>query len=348
MMFCCEKCFKDSHIKRLFKDIKQKGKCDCCHSDDVSIISLDQDSDIMNCLLELLDIYKPSGKIRGKHVEESLFDDWNIFSINKAQIKKLIRKVCIGRKVNSDILSNYVIIPQLHDKDFLSEYSVTGGLSWSEFADYIKNVNRFHIDFNAVEFSSYLSSLVNVFPKGTVFYRGRIAKTKSGYNTDEMMAPKDYRPPGRVNPEGMLVLYLALEPQTVLYEIRANMYDFISIGKFEAQRDIRIVNISGFDDISPFDYIGGIEKYVANFKIFQDMAREIARPLRKHDSSLEYLPTQYITEFIKREKYDGVGYKSTISNNGTNVALFDETLVKCVDVKTKEVTNIEYKMSYNK
>ncbi|WP_074572394.1 RES family NAD+ phosphorylase [Selenomonas ruminantium] len=75
------------------------------------------------------------------------------------------------------------------------------------------------------------------------------------------------------------------------------------------------------------------------------MAREISKPQRRNDSKVEYLPTQFIAEFIKGEKYDGVGYRSTISDKGINIALFDEGLVECIDVNTVEISSIEYKIS---
>jgi len=77
-------------------------------------------------------------------------------------------------------------------------------------------------------------------------------------------------------------------------------------------------------------------------KVFQDIAAEIAKPLRRSDSPLEYLPTQYIAEFIKSKKYDGVEFASTIRQGGYNLAVFDESLFECVDVETVEVSEVLY------
>ena len=257
--------------------------------------------------------------------------------------RKFLKTVHESHQLKEKILWQKVIIPEVYDEDFLSEHSITGGMSWKEFADYIKNVNRFHTNFNSSEFASYLSALATTYKKDTVFYRGRIAKDSKGYKTDEMMAPpKERRTAGRINPEGMLALYMSLDPETILYEIRANVYDYITIGKMVAKKKFRVVDLSKLEKISPFDYGGEIENFAVNFNIFQDMAREISKPLRRNDSQLEYLPTQFITEFIKGEKYDGVAYRSTISDSGINIALFDESLVECLAVDTVEVASIEY------
>jgi hypothetical protein len=100
--------------------------------------------------------------------------------------------------------------------------------------------------------------------------------------------------------------------------------------------------LSGISGTSPFLYQGELEKYAANRIVFQEIAIEIAKPLRRSDSPIEYLPTQYISEFIKSQSYDGVEYASTLREGGYNVAIFDETLFECVGVNTIEVTKIQY------
>lgn len=346
MRYCCHNCFHDGNIKRIIEQEGIIGDCSFCLSKDVKVIDITKENKVTNHIVELLDIYETSNSTEGTNIEESLKNDWNIFKIDKEMVRKLIEILSKNNIINDSVLVNRVIIPQLYDEDFLSEYSITRGLSWGDFSEYIKNINRFHTKFNPGEFSSYLSMLVRKHEEGSHFYRARIAKNKIGYDKTEMKAPpKGRRSAGRINPEGMLALYLSLDQKTVLYEIRANMYDYVSIGEFVAQRDLRIVDLSQFECISPFDYGGALEKFAVNFKIFQDMAREISKPLRRNDSQLEYLPTQFITEYIKSEKYDGVAYRSTISNDGINIALFDEDIVDCIDVKTVEVNHIEYRTS---
>lgn len=346
MMYCCHDCFCDENIRRIIEQEGFLGDCCFCLSKGVKVIDITKENKVTNQIIGLLDIYEMSNSSESRSIEDSLKDDWNIFKIDKKKVRRLIEILSKNKIINDDILSSRVIIPQLYDEEFLSEYSITRGLSWGDFSDYIKNVNRFHTKFNPEEFSSYLSMLVRKHKEGSHFYRARIAKNKTGYDKAEMKAPpKGCRSAGRINPEGMLALYLSLDEKTVLYEIRANMYDYVSIGEFVAKRDLRIVDLSQFEYISPFDYGGALEKFAVNFKVFQDMAREISKPLRRNDSQLEYLPTQFITEYIKSEKYDGVAYRSTISNDGINIALFNEDIVDCIDVKTVEINYIEYRTS---
>ena len=140
-------------------------------------------------------------------------------------------------------------------------------------------------------------------------------------------------------------LYLSSDCETVLHEVRATTHDYITIGEFRLQRDIEVVNLSGFSNTSPFLYQGEIEKYAANRKVFQEIALELAKPLRRNDSPLEYLPTQYIAEFIKSQGYDGVEYASTLRQGGHNLAVFNEELFECTSVNTIEISKIVYNTS---
>lgn len=45
--------------------------------------------------------------------------------------------------------------------------------------------------------------------------------------------------------------------------------------------------------------------WVLSIKRLTELSKEIAKPLRRSDSTLEYLPTQYISEFVKSQGYDG-------------------------------------------
>jgi hypothetical protein len=87
-----------------------------------------------------------------------------------------------------------------------------------------------------------------------------------------------------------------------------------------------------------------LERFAINRKVFQDIAAEIAKPLRRSDSPLEYLPTQYIAEFIKSQGFDGVEYASSLKQGGCNLAIFDENLFECVSVLAAEVSEIHYQL----
>ena len=345
-MRCCVECFKDVHIRNTIEKQGLVGDCDYCSHKNVAVYDISTTPNpLSDTIIGLIQIYAVSSSPEAKLLKISLHDDWDIFSAGTSMIQTLVTDLCGSViSLDSDIFTKNVAITQLLDDDFMNEFGVVRGLRWEQFAESIKHNNRFHSGmFNADAFASFLSILVKQYPVGTELYRGRITNNRIGFSKDEMSSPPiGNRLAGRINPEGICVLYLSSDDKTVLNEIRANTFDYISIGKFKSRKDVKIVNLSGISGTSPFLFQGELEKYAANRKVFREIAIEIAKPLRRNDSTIEYLPTQYIAEFIKSQGYDGVEYASTLREGGYNIAIFDETLFECVSVNTIEVTKVQY------
>jgi hypothetical protein len=345
-MKCCIECFKDIHIRNAIEKQGVVGDCDYCANKNVAVYDVSAKPNLIaDAIIGLVQIYSVSDLAEAKTLNEALHDDWDIFSAGAATIQTLVVDLCRSfMSSDSDIFKKHVIIAQLRDEDFLNEYGVVRGLSWEQFAESIKHENRFHSGmFNADAFASFLSIIAKTYPSGTEFFRARITHSRSGFTSDEMKAPpRGSRSAGRINPEGIGVLYLSSDNKTVLNEVRANTFDYVTIGTFKLLKDIKVVNLSGISETSPFLYQGELEKYAANRNVFHEIAIEIAKPLRRSDSPIEYLPTQYISEFIKSQGYDGVEYASTLREGGYNVAIFDEKQFECVSVNTIEVTKIQY------
>jgi hypothetical protein len=244
----------------------------------------------------------------------------------------------------SEIFTKNVNIQSLTDDDFLDKCGIVRGQAWQRFSDSIKYENRFHTGlFNSDAFASFLPIIAKTYPKETNLFRVRISSEDRGFPESKRgPPPKKFSVAGRVNPEGIGILYLSSDCMTALNEVRANAFDFVTIGEFKAVKDISVINISGLSTSSPFLYEDELEKYAANRKVFQDISLEIAKPLRRIDSPIEYLPTQYIAEYIKSKNFNGVEYASTLREGGYNLAIFDEKLFKCIKVKTVEISKIMY------
>ena len=347
MTYCCEKCFKDAHIIKTIRQNGTLGNCDFCSSKNIPVIDISYSNPVSDMMIKLVQAYSVSEEENAKPIKEALRDDWDIFNGGCEVILALVKSLC-SKEISEkdDIFTKKVIISQMYDEDFQHEFGLLRGLSWGEFSEYIKYNNRFHnAYFNNEEFASVLTYLRKEYNKNTVFYRARICSKPDGYKISEMFAPpKGLRKPGRINPEEIVALYLSSNDETILYETRANVYDYITIGEFIAKRDLKLVDLSGFSQISPFAYEESfLERFAINRNVLHDISQEISKPVRRHDSPFEYLPTQYISEFIKSQGYDGVAYESTIKKGSYNFALFDESLVECTKVNTVEIQSIEYK-----
>jgi hypothetical protein len=310
------------------------------------VLDLDAPSNpIAEVITGLVQTYTVSNNSEAVQIKYALRNDWDIFAVGTETILALTKKLCVSTyREDAEIFTQKVHIEQLSDVDFLYEYGVVSGYSWDNFSESIKYSNRFHSGmFNPDAFASFLSIIRKTYPRGSHMYRGRLSADESGYSIDRMGAPpKEKRTAGRINPDGIGVLYLASDKETVLNEIRASAYDYVTIGKFIAVRDLEVVDLSGVGKSSPFIYGNEFEKFAINRRVFQEIAAELAKPLRREDSPLEYLPTQFISEFIKSLNYDGVEYASTIRQGGYNLAVFDIDSFVCVSTETVEVNSVLY------
>lgn len=341
-MNCCVECFSDAQIQAMISANGKRGTCDFCGKTDVLICAVDEPSDVSDLIAEVLSIYEETDG--GEPLFSVIIDDWNIFKKDSPSSRDLIAAFC--STIYEDDGSNHnkkVCIP----KSYSEEYGIFSGHTWLEFSNTIKTKNRFcNGYFRTDQFVSFLSYSITKYVKGTELFRARICDKKEGFTKDEMGSPPaGKRKSGRVNPEGISVLYLTSDESTALREVRASAFDYITLGKFRLLKDIKVVNISGLNSISPAVYSSGLESLAANIKIFSDIAKEIAKPLRRNDSPLEYLPTQFITEFIKSKGYAGVSYMSTMGTGGTNIAVFDESLFECESVHVVEINSISYSYS---
>lgn len=339
-MNCCAECFQDAQIRAMIKTNNQVGDCDFCGQKNIEVYSMESSSDLSDLISGVINVYEETDD--GEPLFDVLINDWNIFNRTLPTVRNLVETFCniIFGDCEHDHNVN-VKIPHT----YLENYGIFSGHSWAEFSEVIKTKNRFYNGyFKADQFVLFLSYSITKYPKGSAFFRARVWSDGHGYNTAEELGapPIGKRKSGRVNPEGIGVLYLTSDEKTALSEVRASAFDFVSVGTFRLKKDIHVVNISGLNNISPVLYSSGLESLAANTKVFADIAKEIAKPLRRNDSALEYLPTQYITEFIKSKGYSGVEFASTMETGGNNLAVFDETLFEFISVHDVEIKKIEY------
>lgn len=347
-MNCCIDCFSDVQIRAMIDSLDQNGDCDFCGQKNTKCYHISKNGNVERLIEGVIDIYNASGSsTEGKMLNIALSEDWTIFAVSVNIILKILEAFfteCYDKEPL--LLTSLVIIPESMDNDFLSVFSITRDKSWHDFSESLKYQNRFYNSaFNPDVLASFISYSVNTYPVGTIMYRARINSGRNGFLPDAMYAPpREKRSAGRVNPEGVGVLYLSSKSITALYEVRSNLYDYVTIGEFILLQDIKVVNLEGISSVSPFIYSPGndLQQYAVNQKCLKEIAEDIGKPMRRNDSPLEYLPTQIISEYIKSQGYDGVEYASTMTKDGYNLAMFSETLFKCVSTKVYEVAGLSY------
>lgn len=350
-MICCIKCFKDTELKSMISSSGKKGNCQICGAKDVYIYDTENDNYLTEYLDELLDVYTckerlPYGyptRLLNNLVKE-LIERWGLFNISEEKVRELVINVCKEKyDLESKLFTEPVGILELYDKDYLENNCILKTYQWEEFKYTITNVNRFHSNqINTEVLSKLFSNMCSEYKKGTILYRARISD-ENGYKSKEMGTPPlRLISAGRANSEGISCLYLADNVDTTIHEIRARDLDYISVGSFELKKDIRVVDLSYMESFSPFSTGYDLTWVAVNIEHLKKIGREIAKPLRRQDSILDYLPTQYISDFVKHLGYDGIKYKSTLSPNGNNFAIFNEKKFNCNKVDVYHINELKY------
>ena len=134
---------------------------------------------------------------------------------------------------------------------------------------------------------------------------------------------------GRMNPPGVPVFYGAMEKCTAISEIRPDVGSWVIVGKFEFIRDTRILDLSALANIailkSYFD--PDYEKEYGRMQFFKWFAEEIAKPIDAGDKYIDYIPTQFIAEYLANAmemRLDGIMFSSAQSAcSGINIVLFN-------------------------
>lgn len=97
-------------------------------------------------------------------------------------------------------------------------------------------------------------------------------------------------------------------------------------------------------------FIEGLDakEYALNKETLNKINFELGKTLRRSDSDLDYLPTQYISDFIKSIKhnnvneYSGIEYNSVMYEKGYNLAIFDPELFECINTEVYRIENVTY------
>lgn len=358
-MVICERCFCDTEVISVIRNKAEIGDCPLCKCKNVHIYDTDKYEDLSMMFDELISIYTPVSLLPDSYpksdtrlLKTELINNWNIFNKkSESDVYNIITAICKEKyEYNAELFDQPVGIQELYDQEYLSKHSLLTTNSWDDFVEALKTKNRFHthyVDLNLLErFCSYIRK---PYKMGEMFYRCRIS-TEEGIPIEEMGAPPiDKTTDGRANARGIRCLYLGDTAETTIYEARAGAYDYVTVGKFRLKKDIIVVDLKKINQISPF--LEGLDclEYAINKEHLNKINDEMGKIMRRSDSALDYVPTQYITDFVKSiihddvAEYAGIEYKSVMHSDGYNLALFDPDLFECVETEVYGIDTIDYR-----
>jgi hypothetical protein len=93
--------------------------------------------------------------------------------------------------------------------------------------------------------------------------------------------------------------------------------------------------------VSPFVLADAVDigRMRNDLPFLERLGDELTRPVIPQSAAIDYTPSQYLCEFIKKCGYQGVIYRSSVSN-GINLALFDPSLATSGTVIQYRVTGV--------
>lgn len=292
-------------------------------------------------LFSLVALFQYDGT--GKPLRELVQQDWNLFTSEDS----------CGQVLNRIILSDSTSFVKdgIEHSGAPVAYkdSITDCVDvWEELKEDIKNHHRFTTDLAKLESAGWKTLLDNPYPLniGASFYRARIHYKKTdSFGVYDMGAPKkEDCKPGRANPEGIPFLYLSEEPKTTLFETRVIKHDVVSVGEFKivGKAPLLVEDLTDIDldDIELLD-----EDVVTLAKrrlLIRALSQEMSHPMRRFDSTVEYVPTQFVCEYVQlTQSVSGIRFASSVYPSGTNIVIFDPSLMKCVAVKDYNIGELD-------
>ncbi len=333
-MICCSNCFIDKELQQIVKTISTNiGNCDYCCSKSVKVVDIRELAETFSPVIDLYEEYKSSSAI----IADAIQSDWNLFKVETSIASRLISDMFS----DSGKFKKSLFYSQVRRKEYGSSSSdlLT---QWNLLKEEIKYRNRFFIQ-QTVDLETMDELFIDqsiVYNKDYSFYRARIS-TEKGYAKSKMgKPPAENASAGRANPYGIPYLYVSTDKTTTLYEARSSYLDFVSIAEFRLKVNLNVVQLKSVKDKSPFLFTD-LKKYSEYQPFLVELEKDLSKPLRRFDSELDYLPTQYLCEYIKSLGYDGIEFGSAMNKVGTNLAVFDDNKLKCMNCEVVEIKNIE-------
>ena len=320
MSKCCLNCFSDAAIKEKIQRDGQLGRCSYCGSDVVITIEPSQLTNLFELLTDCITPVEHEGSNAS-----SIFDEeFRVFDDGVRDKSQLLRGI-LGDDFNE---IKYSLI---YDTNSYAD-------SWTPFKRELIHNNRFFPQndlFSAVfsknnshesnTFISLIGDLGTIRYQAEVFYRARISEEQLEFNKMGM-PPAKLATAGRANPQGIAYLYLADNIETCIQEVRPSNGAIINISTFTASRELNFIDLTDpKKTVSLLKYEENEIHLILQFMNWLELfSAELSKPVLPEKSHLEYIPTQFVCEYIKAiaNNIDGIIFSSSYGS-GNNLVLFD-------------------------
>lgn len=329
-MDCCTKCFDDIELKYIVStNSKGIGNCKFCGSKNETTASVENLQYKFEFLMSFME-ESPDGDC----VTDVIDEFFCIFS-----------SALGGNKIQ---LLEYILNTSFTDKLFKSKWNKFHSEdNWKELRTELVSRNRYFpqsnlykkiTQKNSIEdfsvFFKVLDRLEYKVEASLPLFRARISDTQ--LTADDMGAPPDgLATSGRANPFGISYLYMASTIDTAISEVRPFNEGVVYVSELQAleldagEEPLVFINLTNpRRDVSPFVFSEDeYELLIYSLSLLEQFSNDLSKPVKPHKSELEYLPTQFICEYIKSLKYKGIIFNSSFGT-GVNYVAFDSNRFK--------------------
>jgi hypothetical protein len=285
----------------------------------------------------------------GRPFVDVIQDDWGLFSSKDICIKIFSEyEIILALTLELGLTLSSVTVDSNLKVSYIDDIQESVDF-WTKLKEELKWTKRFLTNTDELIDLGWDTSF-NVYSQldsSVLLYRARINKDGqvTPFKYSDMGAPsfKDVSA-GRANPQGIPYLYLSKTKETTLYETRATYLDTISIGTFQIPNKTFLKLVDFTSKESPFNNIDNIINFAKGRLLRGVISQDLSKPMRRYDSELEYIPTQFICEYIRViTGADGIQFKSSLDQDGKNVVLFDPKVINCVGVELHQVEKVAIK-----
>lgn len=357
----CPNCFTYPTLKHFIEENGEEGDCPTCGTQNVKLVDA---SLLLEPCRPLMDLYEVAEF--GQHYWYDKEDD-TVIADEMENLADILQNEweLISEQVKWEDVE-IIVANVKEDYDDTSYYSSkylferTSSDEFSKLEQHLRHKRRFFPDPNDYDFVN-IEQVAGPFLEGYVWYtenstwfrarnHGRkIPKTP--YGPKEIGAPKPelVLKGQRGNPAGISYLYLSSDEPTVLAEVRADTGDYITVGSFTVPADLRIIDFTRvYGEIDPFSFpdADALKHHLEERHLLVHFASVLSKPVHPDEHELEYVVTQYLTEYILSKGYDGIKFQSSIAD-GSNLVLFDTNVPssssRLVHIhKSRTILGIEY------
>jgi len=162
---------------------------------------------------------------------------------------------------------------------------------------------------------------------------------------NDMKPIPNWHSENRANPRGIPYLYLATDKDTAMSEVRPWIGSTISVALFTTARNLNVIDCSRHHDVESYLKLIDDLNLTREDGIWVAIDRAFATPVNREEEPADYIPTQIIAETFKSAGYDGIVYKSLLSDEGYNLALFssDDAKYEYAELFTVDSVRFNFK-----